>query len=107
MKTNKLIEMVRDGIFKKRIVLRDESILYVQDPTIKNEILSALIRGETHITATNPPTSDMATETLCAFDDGGDWNFKKWYEIADSPSTYVIWVVLPNVYTQHNTEERP
>ena len=60
-------------------------------------LLSTLSRAKIRVTAKEKPTREDGRGCLCALDDMGDWNFKKWYQIADCPSTYVAWFIMPDV----------
>ena len=54
-------------------------------------------RARIRVTAEEKPTREDGIGCLCAIDDMNCWHFKKWYEIADCPSTYVLWFIMPDV----------
>jgi len=66
------------------------------------EAISATIPRET---AQVKPTREDNSKCLCAIDDMGSWHFKKWYEIADNPSTYLYWLIMPTAPKAEGKED--
>ena len=70
---------------------------YSKEDDFWRSIIRELSRSRIRVTAEEKPTREDRLGCLCALDDMGCWNFKKWYEIADCPLTYVLWFVMPDV----------
>ena len=94
-------ELIRTLSRKTRYQHQGDSTIYVEITAKENEaVISALSATIPRETAKIKPTIADSLKSLWAIDDMGSWHFKKWYEIADCPSTYLYWFVMPEAPTE-------